>query len=294
MVENDSWLGIPVELSKKSHLRRFVEIWPALIFLSSAIATVIWFSGEYEPPDLSEKNEFNETSEDVPTKKGESEGASNALLKAMNELNQFRSLAEQEKSHREKAEDSLAALEQHLQRNVIMLAQAEGQITAAQDKVKSLERKLEVLQADFHRIERELEVEKNLRLTAETEFKSERNRADQAQRNLEQCKMDNYSNQVLFNQTDDKSNQKQKEKWKITIGAGVNLRNDPKTSASKSVTIHFGTIGQVLEVISQEETWYKISFNDDNKGWISGNFVTDIDINKPFRTYIDIAKKKYT
>lgn len=86
---------------------------------------------------------------------------------------------------------------------------------------------------------------------------------------------------------------------RITIGAGVRVRMQPKASAKEVTRLQFGTVLRELEKAKQSEFlgdkrdyWYKVEVADGKQGWVFGSFITPVDALHLPEKYIELAKKQ--
>ncbi|MDD2816812.1 MAG: SH3 domain-containing protein [Thiotrichaceae bacterium] len=84
---------------------------------------------------------------------------------------------------------------------------------------------------------------------------------------------------------------------RITIGAGVRVRMQPKATAKEVTRLQFGTVIREIEKAKQSEFlgdkrdyWYKVAVPDGKQGWVFGSFITPIDVQHLPEKYIELAK----
>ncbi|MEN9461373.1 MAG: hypothetical protein RIS84_1393, partial [Pseudomonadota bacterium] len=84
---------------------------------------------------------------------------------------------------------------------------------------------------------------------------------------------------------------------RITIGAGVRVRMQPKATAKEVTRLQFGTVIRELEKAKQSELlgdkrdyWYKVEAAEGKQGWVFGSFITPVDVQHLPEKYIELAK----
>jgi hypothetical protein len=86
---------------------------------------------------------------------------------------------------------------------------------------------------------------------------------------------------------------------RITVGAGVRVRMQPKATAKEVTRLQFGTVIREVEKAKQSEVlgdkrdyWYKVAVADGKQGWVFGSFITPVDIQHLPEKYIELAKNQ--
>ena len=84
---------------------------------------------------------------------------------------------------------------------------------------------------------------------------------------------------------------------RITIGAGVRVRMQPKATAKEVTRLQFGTVIHELEKAKQSEFlgdkrdyWYKVALIDGKQGWVFSSFITPVDAAHLPEKYLELAK----
>lgn len=84
---------------------------------------------------------------------------------------------------------------------------------------------------------------------------------------------------------------------RITIGAGVRVRMQPKATAKEVSRLQFGTVIREIEKAKQSEFlgdkrdyWYKVALSDGKQGWVFGSFIAPVDAAHLPEKYLALAK----
>lgn len=87
------------------------------------------------------------------------------------------------------------------------------------------------------------------------------------------------------------------DKTRMTLGAGVRVRTQPKATAKEVTRLQIGTLVRELEKNVQSEFlgdkrdyWYKVVLSDGKQGWVFGSFIEPVALSQLPEKYIALAK----
>lgn len=311
IAEKNTWLGISSDRLQQSRSRRLMAVWIIVgSVVVGALTPLLLLEGGVGPeppsvlsPDRKRGPEPISVSEDVGKLAAELREARGALEQEKGETRKAMGLAKQEEAARKRAEAAATNLQQMVQEEAKARSKAETELQKAASALKVAQEKATADGAELKRVKNDLATETKLRSLADAAAKNEQEKAEAALKRVQKMQALVVEDRRPAGSSPERVDSKKLErpikegKTKITIGAGVYLRDVPKSDGKKlsilpSGTLPFGTVVTVFEKIDDPEIWFNVSLEDGTKGWIPGEYLTDFDSNNRVKIHLEISKDK--